>query len=470
MSTITSTKKQILNKSRIKPLHKETDGTKILTGDPKSAIIKLAVPTFIAMLSISLYNLADMIWVAGLGTNAVAGVGFYLPFYLLMMSITAGIGVGGGALVSQKIGAKQKTGADRIANHVLILIIASTLIYTIPLLYFLEDILLFMGADESFESGFTYCNIIITFSFFLFFNDVIYALMRCEGEAKKAMYFLIFCVSINCVLDPIFIYTLNMGIDGAAWASVVSIATSSFFLVSRYMILKKSYITFSLKSFSYSKEVMKNIFNLGFPTFIFNVMFAVSMWLLLIIIAKYFNDEGVAVFAAGNRYIYLVSMPVMSIGTAVVAVIGAAYGASDIEKIKLGYKYALKLGIGIELLLSFLTLICAPYISKMFTWSSSSAGIEDGITLCLMINLIAFPLVPLEGITLSMFLGLGKSNYALFLVFIRYLVFGIPLALFFCIVFNIGLEGIWIANVISVCGFAGIAYVLAINYIRRITM
>ncbi len=461
MSTITNTSKSTLKESQTTSLHIETDGTKILSGDPKSAIIKLAIPTFIAMLSVSLYNLADMIWVSGLGTNAVAGVGFYLPFYLLMMSITAGIGVGGGALVSQKIGAKDKSGADRIANHVLILIIAFTLIYTAPLLYFLEDILLFMGAEESFQSGFSYCRITIIFSFFLFFNDTIYALMRSEGDAKKAMYFLIFCVSVNCVLDPIFIFTLDMGVAGAAWASVVSIATSSLFLVSRYMILKKSYITFSLKSFSYSKEVMKSIFNLGFPTFVFNVMFAVSMWLLLIIIAKYFNDEGVAVFAAGNRYIYLVSMPVMSIGTAVVAVIGAAYGASDMEKIKSGYQYALKLGIGIELLLSFLTLLFAPYISKMFSWSNSSAGLEDGITLCLMINLIAFPLVPLEGITLSMFLGLGKSNYALFLVFIRYLILGIPLALFFCILYNIGLHGVWIANVISVWCFAVIAYIWA---------
>lgn len=476
MSTITSADEQILDKTQVEGSHKEevshkeTDGTKILVGDPKKAIVKLAMPTFVAMLSISLYNLADMIWVSGLGTNAVAGVGFYLPFYLLMMSITAGIGVGGGALVSQMIGAKDKKQADKIANHVLILIILFTLLYTIPLYYFLEDILIFMGAGESFDYALSYCKIIIAFSFFLFFNDVIYALMRCEGEAKRAMYFLVFCVSLNCVLDPIFIYTLNMGIDGAAWASVVSIATSSVFLLFRYMILKSSYLSFSLKRFTYNKKVMKNIFKLGFPTFVFNVMFAVSMLLLLTIIAKYFTDSGVAVFTAGNRYIYLVSMPVMSIGTAVVAVIGAAYGASDLEKIKVGYRYALKLGVSIELVLAVLTLIFAPYISKMFTWSSSSAGIESGITLCLMISLIAFPLIPFEGITLSMFLGLGKSSYALILVFIRYMVFGIPLALFFCIYYNIGLKGIWIANVISVWGFAIIAYTWAVKYVNKLEM
>ena len=115
--------------------HAHTEGVKTLLGDPKSAITKLAWPMMIAMAAHTIYNLVDAIWVSGLGTDSIAAIGFFFPFFFIAMAISTGIGIGGGAAISRRIGAKDKDGADNVGIHTIILMVIISVFFTIPFFF-----------------------------------------------------------------------------------------------------------------------------------------------------------------------------------------------------------------------------------------------------------------------------------------------------------------------------------------------
>ena len=145
-----------------------TDGVKTLLGEPKKAVIRLAIPMIAAMLVLSLYNLIDAFWVSGIGSDALAAVGFVFPFYIMMMAISAGIGIGAGSAISRRIGAKDKKAADNIAVHSIIITILSALFFATPLLILSGEIFSFIGAGKTIDMTIAYGQIIFAGAIFMF--------------------------------------------------------------------------------------------------------------------------------------------------------------------------------------------------------------------------------------------------------------------------------------------------------------
>ena len=126
---------------------RHTMGVKTLLGDPKKAIIKLAIPMIIAMSIQTVYNLVDAIWVSLLGPEALSAVGFFFPFFFLLIALATGLGVGGGAAVSRRIGSNDKEGADSVASHTMVYMAILALIITIPFILSIRAIYIGMGAE-----------------------------------------------------------------------------------------------------------------------------------------------------------------------------------------------------------------------------------------------------------------------------------------------------------------------------------
>ncbi|MBS3802390.1 MAG: MATE family efflux transporter, partial [Candidatus Thermoplasmatota archaeon] len=211
-------------------LKNQTEGVKTLLGEPKKAVMKLAVPMILAMLIQTVYNLADALWVSGLGADALAAVGFVFPFFMMIMALGTGIGLGSGSAISRKIGAEDKTGADNVAAHSMILFIIIYIVFSIPLFVFAEPIFQALGTGDTLTLTVSYAQVIFIGALFIFFSNIANAILRGEGDAKRAMYALALGSVLNIVLDPIFIYTLNMGVAGAAWATIISFAIASILL------------------------------------------------------------------------------------------------------------------------------------------------------------------------------------------------------------------------------------------------
>ena len=238
----------------------------ILLGDPKKAIVKLAIPIIIGGAVQTLYNFVDGIWVSGLGEDSLAAVGLFMPFMMILSALAMGIGVGGSSAISRAIGAKDRSRAGNIGDHTIIIGVLIGTIAGFSIFPFLNQIFLSMGASPNTSDLATaYGEVIILASPFIFLSNLGSAILRGEGDTKRAMYVMVLSAILNMILDPIFIYTLNMGVIGAAVATVISIILSASVIMYWLIVKRDTYVQLRLRYFKVKKDIVMEIFKVGFP-------------------------------------------------------------------------------------------------------------------------------------------------------------------------------------------------------------
>jgi putative MATE family efflux protein len=445
-----------------------TEGVKILEGDPKKAIIKLAVPMIVAMSVQTIYQLVDTFWVSGLGADALAAMGFVFPFYFISMALSNGLGIGGGAAISRKIGARDKTGADNVAVHTIIMMLLIALIFTIPFYVFAPQIFSLVGAGETTDLAVAYSRVIFLGSIVIFFTNVANSILRAEGDSKRAMNAMILGAVLNIVLDPIFIYTFKMGMAGAAWATLLSLAVSSLMMLNWLFFRKDTFVSFDFKDFSFERNIVNDIFRITIPASAQQLSMSLSMLILNLIIVNVSNTDGVAVYSTGWRVATIAIAPLIGIATAVVSVSGAAFGARDYEKAEIAHTYAIKLGLLIEGGVAAFTFIFAPQIAAIFTQTAEAAHIAPDLTHFLRVICIFYPSVSFGMLSTSFFQGAGKGMSALTANLLRTIVFTPIFAAFFAFNLNMGQVGAWWGIVVGNAIGAGITFVWARLYLSTI--
>ena len=446
----------------------QTKGVKTLLGDPKKAIIKLSIPMIAAMSAHTIYNLADAIWVSGKGPESLSAVGFTFPFLFLAMAIANGIGIGGGAAISRRIGARDRKGANSIAAHTIVIMLVFVVLFTVAMLLLAESVIRIMGAGAALDLSVTYARIMFSGIVFIFFMQIAVAILRSEGDAKRAMYAMVAGAVLNIILDPIFIYSLGLGVAGAALATILSMFVVSLVTFYWLFIERKTYVSFKFRGFRFDKKVLTDIAKVGFPACVSQMSMSLMAIALTTIIASIGGSDGVAVYLAGWRVISLATLPMLGVASAVTSVTGAAFGAQDYKKMEISYMYALKAGVLIESVLALVTFIFAAHITWIFTWSKESARIINDLTLFLRVVWVVFPTVAFGMLSSAMFQGAGKGLNALIMTLVRALIFTVPFAWFFGIFLDGGLLGVWIGIVVA--GFASvpIAFGWATWYLRKL--
>lgn len=212
----------------------------MIRGDPKVALKKLAWPLIFTLVLNMVYNLVDRIWVAGLGAGPLAAIGFILPIFMMISGIGNGFGSGANSVISRYIGAKDKDNASNSAIHSILIGIVISILIPLLLLPFLGDLLVMMGAGNVLSYASDYATIIILGSFTLVLNGILSSQLRAEGDIKRASRALIITGVLNMAIDPIFIYTFNLGVRGAAIATILSALVATVLMF--YWILVKRYI------------------------------------------------------------------------------------------------------------------------------------------------------------------------------------------------------------------------------------
>ena len=460
----------------------ETKGVKTLLGDPKKAVIKLAVPMIIAMSAHTIYNLVDALWVSGLGkdiftnaeiteigTGALAAVGFALPFFMMIMAVSNGIGIGGGSAISRRIGAGDKKGADNIAIHSIIISIIIAIIFSIIFFVSAESIFSLIGAGETLNMAVSYGRVIFAGSIFIFFSYVAYAILRGEGDAKRAMYAMMFGAFLNIVLDPIFIYNFQMGVTGAAIATVLSMTITSLILIFWLFFRKDTYVTFKFRNFKFQKDIIKDIFRVGLPASVQQLSMSITMIAIIVIIGLSGDTkEGVAIYNTGWRVVMIAILPLLGTATAVTSVTGAAFGAKDYDKLNTAFMFAVKFGFFIEIIIAFSIFITSPIIALVFTTSQEALNIRNGLTIFLQIICIFYPTAAWGIASSAMFQGTGKGTYALIATLLRTIVFAIIICYLLAIIFDFGFVCIWWGIVISNLLGSSVSLIWAKLYIRKL--
>jgi putative MATE family efflux protein len=439
-----------------------------ITGDPKKAIRMLSVPMIISMLLIMAYNLADSIWVAGLGPNALAALGFVTPLFMIVMGLGNGLGAGAASLISRCIGAKNKKGADNAATHSIILTIVISVFLTAVLLIFLPSILLAMGVGETLDLAIQYGQVIFGGLIFIIFSSVASGILRAEGDAKRPMYAMAATAILNIIIDPIFIYYFGWGVSGAAWATVLSSGISCIFMIYWLLLKRDTYVSFSREDFQASWKVVKNILAVGLPASAESFVMSILGIVLNLVLVMTGGAEAVAVYTAGWRVVMMAMIPPIGIGTAAITVSGVAYGSRKYGNLTKTLHYSAKLGVGIALVTSVLTYIFAQNIASIFAYSSQSAFMAPAIAAFLQVMCLFYLTVPLGITASSVFQGMGKGITSLILTVLREVVFISFFAYLFAFVLNMGSQGVWWAIVVGGGLGCVVAYLWANYYIKGI--
>lgn len=431
-------------------------------GDPKKAVIKLSIPMIVAMLVQTTYNLFDAIWVAGLGADALAAIGFVFPIYFMALGLANGLGVGGGSAISRRIGAGDKAGADSTASHTIVMMLILVIGFTFPILIFAEDIFVAIGAGNTAGMATEYAQILFGASIIIFFTSIAMAILRSEGDAKRPMYAMILGSVLNIALDPIFIYGFDMGVAGAAWASVISFGIAAILLFYWLILEKSTFVSFIFKGFRFKGAVVKDILRVGLPASVQQLSMSVTGFVMNIIILTVSTTDGVAIYSTGWRIFSVAVVPLIGIAYAVTPISGAAFGARRFEKIRVTHLYATKLGLIIEVFIGAFMFIFAAQIAAIFTYSEGASHLAPDLIIFLQILAISNPTVAFGMLSSSVFQGVGKGTSALIATVLRTLILSLILAFLLGNVMGLGLIGIWLG--IALANFVGSMVVF--NWVR----
>ncbi|MGC8821171.1 MAG: MATE family efflux transporter [Fervidobacterium sp.] len=439
---------------------KSNKNVELLLGDYKKAIVKLSIPNMISMFVQTAYNLVDAVWVAGLGVTDLAAMGFFFPIFMIIVSIATGITVGTSSAISRKIGAKDIKSANSVAEHSIMLALIVSLMTMFVGIPTLTHVLKGIGASgEVLQKAYEYGVIIFLFTPFLMFNNTAIGILRGEGDSRKPMYAATLSSVINIFLDPIFIYTLDLGIKGAAWATGISIIFASALLIYMLFFSKKTFLKVNFKEFKYNGNYLKDMSIVGFPTALAQIIMSVAIYVLNMFAAKSGGNTGVATFTGAWRIINLGTLTIIGISSAVTPVTGAAYGARDIGKLESALNYAIKFAEFFSLFIMAIIFIFSRQLSFLFAYSQSSQDLLDNISKALRILCLFLPGTPLGMLTSGMFQGIGHGFKSLISTILRTIIFQLFWAWFFVDVLKIGLYGVWLGIVIGNASASILTYV-----------
>jgi putative MATE family efflux protein len=439
----------------------------VITGDPKRAIRKLSVPMMVSMLLIMMYNLADSIWVAGLGADALAAIGFITPLFMVLVGLGNGIGSGANSLIARYIGAGNRFQANNAGMHAVSLSVGVSLIFTVIMLVAMVPILELMGAGDTINYALDYGYIIFGFLFIFVFSGVLSAIFRSEGDMRRATIAIAVTAILNIILDPIFIYVLNLGIVGAAWATIIS-CTMSVLVMSYWIWGKKDlFLDLNHKNFKYDSGILIDTLQVAIPSTLENVIFSALAIIINSMLVIAAGTDAVAVYTASMRIVQLCMIPLIGIGTAVLTVAGVAYGAHNYKNLKTGHSYSIKIGFAVSIILGAIMVIFSSQIATAFSYTNASAGLAGQIVTAISVLSFFVLAIPHGMMSSMMFQGVGKGTYSLIITLLRSLILETVFAYVFCFTFGWGLIGIY-SGVIFGCLVGGtFGYVWAKFFIRR---
>ena len=429
--------------------NENSNSVDVMLGNPKKALIKMSIPLIISLLITSFYNLIDAFWVSGLGADALAGVGFFTPIFMILIGFGNGLGSGSAFAISKYFGEENKLKANNASIHSILIDIVISLSLTLLLFIFLNPILEIMGTGQTIGYATDYGNIIILGSILIILSNALYGIFRGEGDTTRPMYAMIASAVLNMILDPIFIYTLNLGVKGAAIATLISSLFVILILIYWFYIKKDTYLKPTLNNFNFKKDIALDIVKVGIPASIQllnNAFFAAVFSALLAFVG---STDSVAVYSTGWRIVTIGTTPLLAIGTALISVIAANYGAKNYKNIQIAHRYAMKVSIVIAVIVMILTNIFAADIASVFASSGTSVRIAGELTVFLAWIVIYYPTMAVGVASTYVFQGIGKGLTAMFQTILRETGFTITFAYFIAVVLGYGVWGAWMGIVLG---------------------
>ncbi len=408
-------------------------------------LMQYAVPAIIAMTASSLYNMVDSIFIGhGVGSMAISGLALTFPLMNLAAAFGSLVGVGASTLISVKLGQKDYQTAQRVLGNVLVLNILLGVAFTVVVMPFLDPILYFFGgSDETVPYARDYMEVILLGNAVTHLYLGLNSVLRSAGHPQKAMYATIATVVINTILDPLFIYGLEMGIRGAAVATILAQIIALVWQLKLFSD-RSELLHFHKGIFRLKRKIVFDSLAIGMSPFLMNVAACFIVILINQGLKRHGGDLAIGAFGIVNRLVYVVVMIVMGLNQGMQPIAGYNYGARLYPRVtkvlKLTIVYAtIVTTVGFAVGMAIPRVVVGIFTSDAELINLSARGLR--------IIIMFFPIIGFQMVTANFFQSIGMAGKAIFLSLSRQLLILLPCLLILPRFW--GAEGVWYSMPVS---------------------
>ena len=426
-------------------------------------LAQYVIPAIIAMTASSLYNMVDSIFIGhGVGALAISGLALTFPLMNLAAAFGSLVGVGASTLVAVKLGQKDYQGANDVLGNVLVLNVVLGILFTAVFLVFLDPVLYFFGASEhTIPYARDYMRIILYGNVITHLYLGLNSVLRSCGFPRMAMYATLLSVVINCALNPLFIFGFGWGIEGSAWATVISQVISLVWQLIHFSN-PKQLLHFQKDIYKLRPDIVKGVLAIGLSPFLMNLCACLIVILINRGLKEHGGDMAIGAYGIVNRISFLFVMIIMGFNQGMQPIAGYNYGARLFPRVKEVTGLTMRWATGVATTGFLLCELVPAWIIRMFT---TDAELIDISMYGLRVVFAVFPVVGFQMVASNFFLSIGMSKQAIFLSLTRQLIFLIP-----CLIVLpmwLGALGVWISMPISDLVAAIVTAVLLVRQFKK---
>lgn len=400
--------------------------TNLGEGKVSSLLFKLSLPAIIAQLVNLLYNIIDRIYIGRManGEIAMAGVGVAFPIIIIVSAFSALVGMGGAPLAAIKMGKDDNEGAERIMSNSFSILILLSIVLTSFILIFKEPILiLFGGSENTIGYSLDYLTIYIMGTISVQMALGMNPFINTQGFAKIGMMTVMIGAVVNIILDPIFIFGLNMGVKGAALATIISQSVSAIWVL-RFLFSKKSKLKIR-KDFLFPKwSIVKNTIALGISPFIMQATESLVLISLNNMLMNYGGDLAVGAMTIMSSIMQIILLPVLGLSQGAQPIISYNYGAKNLDRVKSTFKLLFIISISYTFIMWSLLMAVPQMFVNIF---NNDPVLVEIASWSIRIYFSGILLFGAQMACQQTFLALGRAKISLILALLRKVVLLIPL-------------------------------------------
>ena len=415
--------------------------TELGTAPVHKLLWKYALPAIIAMTATSLYNIVDTIYIGhGCGALALGALTVAKPFMDICAAFGSLVGVGASSLLAIYLGEKDYEHANRVLGNVIVMnIILSAIVMTVGLIW-LDPILMAFGASEAtLLYAHEYMEIILYGNILTHIYFGLNAMLRSAGHPRFSMTATIVAVIINIILDPIFIFGLDMGVRGAALATVISQAVAVVWQLTKFMD-KNELVRFHRGIWRLNRHITLRALAIGMSPFLYNIAHCFVVIIINNQLKNFGGDMAIASYGVINRLTFVFAMMVMGLNQGMQPIAGYNYGAKQFERVLKSFYLTCAYATGVMGLVFILGEFFPELMTRMFTHDAEliAQTVRPMRIVCSTMLIIGFQMV-----TGNLFTSVGKAGKAIFLSLTRQVLYLIPLVLWLPTIFTTPIDGVW---------------------------
>lgn len=389
-----------------------------MLGDPKAAIRSMLLPLIVSYLVVQINLFADTSWCSGLGADASSAVSTISPIYWIVSGLGTGLGIGAATAIARYLGRGEKHNADRIASQTVVLSVIIGVVSTPVLFLIVDPAVRMMGAEDIMQSCRDYIYPQILAGAVIILDGTVSGVIRAEGAAKRSMVVLLVSAAVNMVLDPIFIYVLDLGLTGAGIATAVA-STASAALGLWWYARGRLYLTMSFDDMRPRMADLKEILYVGIPRGTESMLISVMSMVQRIFVIACGGTSAAMFYNIPWRFVSLTEVISQAVGSALIPVCSANLGRGDFAKAEQGYRYSYTVTMVVMIAIAAVIFVFADWIIIPFTYSESMATLRPEFVHVLRIYALLIPFMGLIDIGSSILQSLRMAQISMFSSFAR---------------------------------------------------